>query len=169
MSDRESSFKKPERACQHINGNQESLAVNSTPSNGPRVHQANPHPSQKEKRDPNMDINLPYRTLTAEADFSEYTAENPMGAQEGPLEPYGQNHYKMVTFAPNDPENPKNWSKAYKWYCTMVVATTCFVVAFSSAVITADLVGVQEEFNVSQEVALLTITVFVVGFGVGKY
>jgi len=73
----------------------------------------------------------------------------------------------MVTFKLNDPENPKNWSKAYKWWCTMCVAITCFVVAFNSAVITADLEGVSAEFHVSEEVSLLTITVFVVGFGVG--
>lgn len=49
----------------------------------------------------------------------------------------------------------------------MCVAITCFVVAFNSAVITAGLVGPAETFHVSQEVSLLTITVFVVGFGVG--
>jgi MFS family permease len=49
----------------------------------------------------------------------------------------------------------------------MVVALTCFVVAFNSAVITADLEGVSKTFNVSEEVSLLTITVFVIGFGVG--
>jgi hypothetical protein len=85
------------------------------------------------------------------------------------MEPDGQHHYKLVAFTPNDPENPKNWSKGYKWYCTMVVAVTCFVVAFASSVITADLIGVQEEFNVSEEVALVSITVFVVGFGVGEF
>jgi multidrug resistance protein len=75
--------------------------------------------------------------------------------------------YELVTFTVNDPENPKNWSKAYKWYCTMIVAVTCFVVAFCSAVITADLKGPSKAFHVSEEVALLTITVFVIGFGVG--
>lgn len=49
----------------------------------------------------------------------------------------------------------------------MVVAFTCFVVAFNSAVITGDLEGVSETFNVSMEVSLLTITMFVIGFGVG--
>ncbi|KAL1862769.1 hypothetical protein VTK73DRAFT_6656 [Phialemonium thermophilum] len=49
----------------------------------------------------------------------------------------------------------------------MVVAVTCFVVAFASSVITADIVGVQKSFHVSEEVALVSITVFVVGFGVG--
>ena len=51
---------------------------------------------------------------------------------------------KIVNFEAGDMENPKNWSKAYKWYCTMVVAVTCFVVAFCSAVITADIGGVSE-------------------------
>jgi len=45
----------------------------------------------------------------------------------------------------------------------MVVAVTCFAVAFNSAVITADMIGPQETFGISEEVALLTITVFVVG------
>ncbi|SPQ18500.1 9546dfef-2f69-4169-988a-2ecb98ad9bb6 [Thermothielavioides terrestris] len=75
--------------------------------------------------------------------------------------------YKLVSFAEGDPENPKNWSKLCKWYITMVVAFTCFVVAFCSSVITSDLGGVAEDFNVSREAALLTITVFVIGFGVG--
>lgn len=132
-----------------------------------RSHTNSSRKSHKEQRDPNLDVNLPYRTLTANADLSEYVQENAEGEIPGRLEKDGKTRYKMVTFLPNDPDNPKNWSKAFKWYCTMVVAFTCFVVAFASAVITADLKGVKEEFHVSEEVALLTITVFVVGFGVG--
>jgi hypothetical protein len=126
------------------------------------------HLSEKEERDPKLDINLPYRTLSPQANLNEYTVEKPDGEMDGGLEPDGHSHYKLVTFTPNDPDNPKNWSKAYKWYCTMVVAVTCFVVAFSSSVITADITGVQDTFHVSEEVGFLTITVFVVGFGVGK-
>lgn len=77
--------------------------------------------------------------------------------------------YKLVCFAEGDPEDPKNWSKAWKWYITMVVAATCFVVALCSSVITADVPGVSESFNVSHEAALVPISVFVVGFGVGKF
>ncbi|KAI1214617.1 MFS general substrate transporter [Annulohypoxylon truncatum] len=118
-------------------------------------------------RDPNLDVNLPYRTLSNEANLEEYITETPSGQIPGPVEPDGEHRYKLVTFVPGDPENPKNWSKAYKWYCTMVVAVTCFVVAFSSSVVTADIVGVADEFGVSEEVALLSITLFVVGFGIG--
>jgi hypothetical protein len=152
--------------------------INSTTSRPPQpsiirshskssVHHSNTHESQKEGRDPNLDVNLPYRTLTADANMSEYTAETPIGEIDGRLEPNGKANYKLVTFTPNDPENPKNWSKAYKWYCTMVVAITCFVVAFCSSVITAGIIGVEEEFDRSEEVALISISIFVVGFGIG--
>lgn len=137
--------------------------------------------SHKEARDPELDIELPYRTLSANANMDEYRVEVPSGSIPGPVEPESvarkssqpapadgsERRYKLVTFKPNDPENPKNWSKAYKWWCTMCVAVTCFVVAFASAVITADITGVAKEFDVSEEAALVTISVFVVGFGVG--
>ncbi|KUI55667.1 hypothetical protein VP1G_03029 [Cytospora mali] len=122
-------------------------------------------------RDPNLDVDsLPYRTLSENANFQEFTTEHASGTIKGPVvvDPSGkEKHYDLVTFTPGDPENPKNWSKACKWYITMVVAVTCFVVAFTSSVVTADFIGVEETFNVSEEVALLTVTVFVIGFGVG--
>src|SRR3954447_19828048 len=116
-------------------------------------------------------LDLPYGILNDNADMEEYLEETTTGVipkrivsrVTGNLE-----DYELVTFTINDPENPKNWSKAYKWYCTMSVALTCFVVAFCSAVITADLEGPSRTFHVSTEVSLLTITVFVIGFGVGE-
>lgn len=115
-------------------------------------------------------LGLPLRELHEDANLEEFVIEttagnfikhkesNAMGRMED---------WKLVTFKTHDPENPKNWSKAKKWHCTMVVAFTCFVVAFCSAVVTAGLTGPVKTFNVSMEVSLLTITVFVVGFGIG--
>lgn len=131
-------------------------------------HRARRSSSTKAARDPNLDINLPYRTLTSGANLDEYRVQTAAGEIPGPGAAPGGRQYKLVTFLPDDPGNPKNWSKAYKWYCTMVVALTCFVVAFASSVITADVGGVVEEFGVSYEVALVSISVFVVGFGVGE-
>jgi hypothetical protein len=133
------------------------------------LSRSNTHLSHKEThRDPDLDINLPYRTFTENANLEEYTVEKPEGEIDGGRGPDGK-HYKLVTFTADDPENPKNWSKAYKWYVTMIVALTCFVVAFASSVITADIVGVEKTFHVSEEVALLPVTVFVIGFGVGEF
>jgi hypothetical protein len=78
-----------------------------------------------------------------------------------------QVEYKLVTFEIDDKENPKNWSKLYKWYCTMLIALVCFIVALASSIVTADMEGVSKEFGVSEEVSLLTVTLFVIGFGVG--
>jgi len=160
----------PNRVYEAItrNSTAPSPTVTRTRTNGSRIHRTDTHLSHKETRDPNLDVNLPYRTFSNTADLNEFTVEKPSGEIDGPLESDGIKHWKLVTFTPNDPENPKNWSKGYKWYCTMVVAITCFVVAFASSVITSDIIGVQEQFNVSQEVALVSISVFVVGFGVGK-
>ncbi|PNH72998.1 hypothetical protein VD0001_g4581 [Verticillium dahliae] len=135
-----------------------------------------PHPPTKEQLDPDLDIALPYRTLTSHANLAEYTTTDPRGEIPGPPVPASssssggtavQEQYKLVTFRPNDPENPRNWSKLFRWYCTLVVALTCFVVALCSSIITADIAGVAREFDVSQEVALVTVSVFVVGFGIG--
>lgn len=116
-------------------------------------------------------LDLPLRQVTDDANMEEYTAETVTGEIIKPVKSSATGKvedWKLVTFKVDDPENPKNWSKAYKWYCTMVVSFTCFVVAFASSVITADLEGPSETFHVSHEVSLVTITVFVIGFGVGK-
>jgi hypothetical protein len=116
------------------------------------------------------ELNLPYRTLTSEANMRAYTTETPSGniLREVQSNRTGKTErYELVTFTVGDPENPKNWSKAFKWWCTMTVAFTCFTVAFNSAVITANVAGPAEEFGVSEEVSLLAITMFVIGFGIG--
>lgn len=115
---------------------------------------------------------LPFGQLNEGADLEEYITETRTGniVRHTRSNVTGEvADWKVVTFTIDDPENPKNWSKAYKWYITAVIAFTCFVVAFASAVVTAGLDGPVKEFHVSLEVSLLTITVFVIGFGVGKF
>ncbi|KAF5664593.1 multidrug resistance [Fusarium circinatum] len=74
---------------------------------------------------------------------------------------------KIVCFSANDATNPKNWSKARKWTVTLTLSWVCFAVAFASAVITPGIAGVVKRFDTSSEVALLTVTLFVYGFGIG--
>ncbi|KAI5841257.1 MFS multidrug transporter [Tricharina praecox] len=112
---------------------------------------------------------LAYRTLSNTANTGEYTTETATGEIiKRTISARGEKvSYKLVTFTIDDPDNPKNWSKAYKWWITMVIAVMCFIVALCSSVITPGIKGVQEEFGVSREVALLSVTLFVVGFGIG--
>ena len=89
-------------------------------------------------------VNLPYRTLTKDANLGEYTQETVDGQilREIKSNVTGRiERYELVTWKIDDPESPKNWSKKFKWWCTMMVAFTCFVVAMNSAVITANIEG----------------------------
>jgi hypothetical protein len=115
------------------------------------------------------DPDLAYRTLSRDANLTEYTQETATGTiLENTVTNTGEKiQYKLVTFTIDDPDNPKNWSKAYKWWITMVIAIMCFIVAFCSAVVTTGIDNVQEQFGVSMEVSLLQITLFVIGFGLG--
>ncbi|PNS21654.1 hypothetical protein CAC42_1508 [Sphaceloma murrayae] len=164
-SDSDSESDRPDKAQIHDFANTGLAPVNTQT-------QIQPHTLNRVSTRPTGEdlVNLPYRTLSNDARLEEFTEETRAGhmlkevqsRHSGKLE-----RYELVTWKINDPENPKNWSKAYKWWCTMVVAFTCFVVALNSSVVTADIDGPAEEFGASHEVALLSITLFVVGFGVG--
>jgi multidrug resistance protein len=73
----------------------------------------------------------------------------------------------FVTYKINDPQNPQNWSKLYKWYVTGVVSMVVVCVAFGSANVTGGLGLIEEKYNVSLEVATLTCSIMVFGFAVG--
>ncbi|KZO96495.1 MFS multidrug transporter [Calocera viscosa TUFC12733] len=142
------------------------------PEHPPAPHHPKPLPLPHDVR-PGDVLSAPLRTVgssAALAALAEFTTETATGEilRTVPSHVSGVlRSYELVTFTLSDPGNPKNWSKGFKWWCTMVVAFTCFAVAFASSVITADLAGVSREFGVSDEVALLSITVFVIGFGLG--
>ncbi|TFK91081.1 MFS general substrate transporter [Polyporus arcularius HHB13444] len=74
---------------------------------------------------------------------------------------------KLVTWLENDPEDPRNWSNAYKWYITFVCAVSVVQIAFATAIIAGDFSGVMKEFHVSEVVVALTVSLMIVGFGVG--
>lgn len=77
-------------------------------------------------------------------------------------------------------EDPKQWSKGKKWCAspwvngmadgrctTIIVSLLCLTVALGSAMPTGDLGRQADEFGVSNIAVYLSITLFVVGFGVG--
>ncbi|PBK95806.1 MFS general substrate transporter [Armillaria gallica] len=73
----------------------------------------------------------------------------------------------LVTWLENDPEDPRNWSPAWRWYLTLVSALAVISVAFASAVITGDFEGIEEEFQVGEVVTALSVSLMVCGFGLG--
>ncbi|KAJ3561725.1 hypothetical protein NP233_g10018 [Leucocoprinus birnbaumii] len=73
----------------------------------------------------------------------------------------------IVDWDLNDPENPYNWSTIRRWFITAQLASTTFTVSFSSSAYSGGLGGIQHDFNISDDVAILGISLYVVGFALG--
>ena len=68
---------------------------------------------------------------------------------------------------PNDPENPQNWSRGYKWFLTITLGIVTFVITFASSIFSTATKATARQFGVSNEVMILGTSLFVLGFAVG--
>ncbi|KAJ6160684.1 hypothetical protein N7470_004080 [Penicillium chermesinum] len=89
-------------------------------------------------------------------------ANNRIDPEKGPKEPV-----EYVTFTIGDPEHPHNWSRAFRWYITLVASMVVVCVAYGSAFVTGGLGLIEDKYHVSLEVAILTCSIMVCGFAVG--
>lgn len=74
----------------------------------------------------------------------------------------------LVTwYSDSDPENPQNWSSAKKvWVAGLLFAYT-FAAYIGSSVYTASIPGIRQEFQTSEAVASLGMTLYVFAYGLG--
>ncbi|KAK9894126.1 MFS general substrate transporter [Cystobasidium minutum MCA 4210] len=71
----------------------------------------------------------------------------------------------IVTFdSPDDPANPKNWPYRRKVFITMLMGLTTMCSTFASSVFSPALDFVAREYRISPEVAILGLSLFIVGF-----
>ncbi|KAK1139242.1 hypothetical protein N8T08_001172 [Aspergillus melleus] len=92
----------------------------------------------------------------------------PMGAgkEYPPLLPAPENY--VVEFdGSDDPMHPYNWSILRRTFLVCVLCYGTFVASFASAVFSAAIATVSQEFNVSSEVGSLGVTLYVLGFAAG--
>ncbi|KAK4629332.1 Major facilitator superfamily multidrug transporter mdrA [Fulvia fulva] len=68
----------------------------------------------------------------------------------------------LLTFSPNDPEDPKTWSSARRWYISLVTILLVVNATFASSSPSACLPSISQELHVSPEAAALVITVFLI-------
>ncbi|KAG5951472.1 hypothetical protein E4U53_003022 [Claviceps sorghi] len=73
----------------------------------------------------------------------------------------------MIHWIPNDPRNPMGFSKFRKWFITLVSAVATLAVTLVSSAYTGGIRQIIAEFEASQEVATLGVSLFVLGFAVG--
>ncbi|KAK7743751.1 MFS siderochrome iron transporter 1 [Diatrype stigma] len=73
----------------------------------------------------------------------------------------------VVDFLPDDPKNPMAFSQRKKWSITVLQAFAVLAVAFVSTAYSGGISEVLREFGVVQEIGILGISLFVVGFALG--
>ncbi|KAJ4292013.1 hypothetical protein N0V90_009912 [Kalmusia sp. IMI 367209] len=97
------------------------------------------------------------------------------GRQSGTLRPEDDDYMGfekgkedfLVQWEEGDVENPLNFAKGRKWANAMILAFACFMVSIASSGFSQGTRDLKTEFGVSQVVALLTTSAFVLGFALG--
>ncbi|KAJ4176387.1 Efflux pump fub11 [Fusarium solani] len=73
----------------------------------------------------------------------------------------------LVEFLPNDHDDALNLSTWKKWVINVLQATATLAVTFGSSAYSGGILDIREAFDVSQEVAILGVSLFVLGFAIG--
>lgn len=82
--------------------------------------------------------------------------------EQEPSDPY------MVQFEPNDPRNPRCWSKSKKWTVTLMMSSITFISPASSSIVAPAVPHIAEDFQITDKViSQITISIFVLAYAVG--
>lgn len=73
----------------------------------------------------------------------------------------------LVEFDDGDPLNPRNWNKWYKGFVTFQLGMLALCGSLGSSIISPASNAIQQQFNVSQEVTVLNVSLYVLGFALG--
>ncbi|KAI6119007.1 MFS general substrate transporter [Pisolithus croceorrhizus] len=96
------------------------------------------------------------------------TRDAPIRGQKAlPGEPEKDTDPFLVSFREGDPDNPKNWSSAKRWYLTAIAGLLVLNATFASSAPSALVPTLMLEFGFSQEVGNLMVSLFVAGYCVG--
>ncbi|WVF71132.1 hypothetical protein IAT40_005929 [Kwoniella sp. CBS 6097] len=73
----------------------------------------------------------------------------------------------LVDFGPEDPTNPYNWSKKYRWFLTLLIGITALCPPFTSVSYSSTVIEVSKDFGMSRELATAGISLFILGNAIG--
>ncbi|KAJ5496982.1 Major facilitator superfamily domain general substrate transporter [Penicillium fimorum] len=73
----------------------------------------------------------------------------------------------VVEFQKDDPSNPMNWGEFRKWSIAAIATSSVFAVAFTSSAYSVSATEVIQDFDISTEVFILGLSLFVLGFAIG--
>ncbi|OCH91714.1 MFS polyamine transporter [Obba rivulosa] len=118
----------------------------------PERLQLEKHPAQRE---PESDVVGHQEDLLPEEGGTDSTPEEP-------------DVYIVDWDGPNDPQNPKNWSKKKKWGATLIVSAFTFISPVSSSLIAPASGQVAEQFGITSNVVEALVTsIFVCAYALG--
>ncbi|CAG8950181.1 hypothetical protein HYFRA_00008418 [Hymenoscyphus fraxineus] len=105
-------------------------------------------------------VQLPSKNSSEEVNIDNHPSGSPMskGSSDTP---------KELPPAAMDPTLPLNWSTLKKFYNMGVPSLLCFVIAFGSSIYTPAVPDVMKDFHVSNTVAILPLTTYVLGLSFG--
>lgn len=83
------------------------------------------------------------------------------------LEKGNTRNFTLIDYLDDDPDHPRNWSLSKKCFVTFQICLLTFSIYIGSAIYSSGLQGVSEHFHVSQTVAILGLTLYVIGYGCG--
>ncbi|KAG8856690.1 hypothetical protein FRB91_000395 [Serendipita sp. 411] len=75
----------------------------------------------------------------------------------------------LVTFDRDDPLDPKNWGRVYRWYLTFASSLLVLNASFASSAPSGMLPVIMREFHMSQVEGTLTVSMFILGYVVGPF
>lgn len=93
--------------------------------------------------------------ITAEVENHPYPGS---GTEEDPY---------LISWIPNDPRNPMLFPLFAKWFITMTMAACTLAVTLGSSMYSGGIAQIVIAFGISEEVAILGISLFVLGFAIG--
>jgi multidrug resistance protein len=102
-----------------------------------------------------------WRTVADQAGVTSEVLNYPYAGSGTESDPY------VIQWIPKDPRNPMLWSRPKRWFITMMVSLTTLAVALLSSAYTGGIREIIQEFKVSQTVAILGVSLFVLGFAIG--
>lgn len=73
----------------------------------------------------------------------------------------------QVTWIEDDPRNPQGYSLMKKWPLVILMAIATMTVAFDSSAYSGGTKQIIEDFHSSEEVTILGVALFVLGFALG--
>lgn len=73
----------------------------------------------------------------------------------------------LVDYLHSDSQDAMNFTNGRKWAITILQSLSTFAVTFASSVYASGIQGVMQRFEVSEEVATLGLSLFVLGFALG--